>query len=91
VPQETGFTIAADLTKYPKGAQSFGTIRSELIAAAILNYNENKHIFGASLQVFKNFVAVAFRCNGLDPEHSAKNKAMRGQSTLNSKVFSNGV
>ncbi len=66
-PQATGFGNNPE--GYPESAQSFGSIRSQLIAAAIENYNANKHIFGSSFQVFKQFVAVAFRCNGLDPEH----------------------
>lgn len=66
-PQATGFSNNPE--GYPESAQSFGSIRSQLIAAAILNYNENKDTFGASFNVFKQFIAVAFRCNGLDPAH----------------------
>lgn len=63
---------ATGLGQKPKGysekAQSFGTIRSELIAMAVLNYNANRHVFGEGFDVFATFVAAAFRGYGLDPE-----------------------
>lgn len=65
VPQATG--LGEKPKGYPESAQSFGTIRSELIAAAVLNYDENKHVFGEGADVFAKFVATAFRGYGLDP------------------------
>jgi hypothetical protein len=48
-------------------AQSFGTIRSQLIAMAIVNFNENKGLYGSGLDAFKKFVCAAFTGYGLDP------------------------
>jgi len=48
-------------------AQSFGTIRCELIAMAIHNFNANKDAFGSGFEVFQKFVQVAFLGYGLDP------------------------
>jgi len=51
-------------------AQSFGTIRCELVAMAIHNYKYNKSVVGKdTLDNFKRFVATAFRSFGLDPAH----------------------
>ena len=47
--------------------QSFGSLRSEAIAAAILNFKENKGLLGDNFTVFTKFVSVAFRGMGLDP------------------------
>ncbi len=63
--QATGLGVKPK--KYGEDAQSFGTIRSELIAGAILNYNMNKHVYGEGFDVFCKFVQVAFRGYGLDP------------------------
>jgi hypothetical protein len=52
---------------YPESAQSFGSIRSQLIAMAILNYNENTGLYGKGFEVFSRFVCTAFRGYGLDP------------------------
>ena len=52
-----------------RNAQSFGSIRSQLIAMAIWNYNENKPVYGASFESFKKFVCTAFTGYGLDPMH----------------------
>ena len=56
-----------------QAGQSFGSIRSELIAMAILNFNENKGLvgFGDTFEVFKKFVAVAFRSYGLNPSEAS--------------------
>ena len=54
-------------TRLGESAQSFGSIRSELIAAAIYSCNANKAVMGQSFDVFAKFVAVAFRGAGLDP------------------------
>ena len=50
-------------------AQSFGTIRSQLIAMAIENYYENKMYVNAAseFEKFCKFVCVAFRGYGLNP------------------------
>jgi hypothetical protein len=48
-------------------AQSFGTIRCELIAMAIHNFNANKGTMGSSFEVFQKFVQIAFQGYGLDP------------------------
>jgi hypothetical protein len=48
-------------------AQSFGTIRCELIAMAIHNFNASKGTMGSSFEVFQKFVQVAFLAYGLDP------------------------
>jgi hypothetical protein len=55
------------------GAQSFGGLRSELIAGAILNFNANKHIYGNGFEAFSKFVCVAFRGYGLDPARPGDN------------------
>ncbi len=52
---------------YPESAQSFGSIRSQLIAMAILNYNANSGSYGTGFDVFKRFVCAAFRGYGLNP------------------------
>jgi hypothetical protein len=52
---------------YPESAQSFGTIRAQLIAMAILNYNANVGVYGSGFDVFKRFVCTAFRGYGLNP------------------------
>jgi hypothetical protein len=79
-PQATGMGFAAREFDFTKGAenqwhqdpewrnkQSFGAIRSQLIAMAILNYNVNKPDYGASFESFKKFVCTAFTGYGLDP------------------------
>jgi hypothetical protein len=63
--QATGMSRATDPSKQKQ--QSFGTIRTELIAMAIENYNENKTMVGSGAEMFKRFVCVAFRGYGLDP------------------------
>ncbi len=65
--QATGMQAAPE--GYPESAQSFGSIRSQLIAMAIENYNENKSQIQApnDFQKFKRFVCAAFRGYGLDP------------------------
>jgi type III HopA1-like effector protein len=62
--QATG--LKSDASISPK-AQSFGTIRCELIAMAIHNFNANKGTMGSSFEVFQKFVQVAFLGYGLDP------------------------
>ena len=52
---------------YPESAQSFGTIRSELIAMAIENYHANKGVIGTGFDPFARCVCTAFRGYGLDP------------------------
>lgn len=47
--------------------KSFGTIRSELIAMAMLNFNENRGQLGNDFETFKRFVCLAFKSYGLDP------------------------
>lgn len=56
-----------------ESSQSFGTIRSQLIAMAIMDFNENKHIFGSSFFTFKQFVALAFQAHGLDVRDPGEN------------------
>lgn len=51
--------------------QSFGSIRCELIAMAIYNFNDNKHIIGDSFETFMELVSVAFTAYGLDPTKPA--------------------
>jgi HopA1 effector protein family len=53
--------------------QSFGTIRSQLIAMAICNYRANITAYGAGRDVFARFVCIAFRGYGLDPLHVSEN------------------
>lgn len=53
--------------------QSFGSIRSHLIAMAIMDFNENQHIFGSSFFTFKQFVALAFQAHGLDVRDPGEN------------------
>lgn len=52
-----------------KVQKSFGSLRSQAIAAAVINYNENKNLLGASFENFKKFVAVSFRSFGIDPNN----------------------
>lgn len=47
--------------------QSFGTIRSQAIAAAILNFKDNLDSVNENLDTFARFVSVAFTGMGLDP------------------------
>ena len=65
VPQATG--LGGLIEGYPEGAQSFGTIRCQLIAAAIYNFNDNKAIHGDNFESFSKFVSVAFKGYGLNP------------------------
>lgn len=55
--------------KYGEASQSFGTIRSELIAAAIFNFQDNRQTLGDSFATFRQLVAIGFRGYGLDPAH----------------------
>lgn len=57
-----------------ESSQSFGSIRSQLIAMAIMDFNENQHIFGSSFFTFKQFVALAFQAHGLDFRDSRENR-----------------
>ena len=57
---------AKQLTPAKMKAQSFGTIRCQLIAMAIHNFNDNKAVFGSGFEVFQKFVQVAFEGYGLD-------------------------
>ena len=52
---------------YPESAQSFGSIRSELIAMGIENYHANKGVIGTGFDPFARCVCTAFRGYGLDP------------------------
>ena len=63
--QETG--LAAHIKGYPPGAQSFGSIRSQIICAAILNYRENQGVLGKGYDVFQQLAAIGFKGYGLDP------------------------
>ena len=65
-PAQQATGLGAKPKEYGEDAQSFGTIRSELIAGAILNYNMNKHVYGEGFDVFCKFVQVAFKGYGLD-------------------------
>lgn len=65
--QITGF--ASPWNKKDPHEQSFGTIRSELIASAIMHYRENRRILGEGYPVFRQFVAIGFKGAGLDPAH----------------------
>jgi hypothetical protein len=65
VQQATG--LGSKPAEYGESAQSFGTIRSELIAGAIFNFQDNKGVLGDSFNTFKQLVAVAFQGYGLDP------------------------
>ena len=47
--------------------QSFGTIRSEVITAAVLSYRDNAAVLGAGLETFKQLCAIGFKGFGLDP------------------------
>lgn len=64
-PQETG--LAAHIKGYPPNAQSFGSVRSQIICAAILNYRENQDVLGKGYDVFQQLVAIGFKGYGLDP------------------------
>jgi hypothetical protein len=64
-PQETG--LAAHIEGYPPDAQSFGSVRSQIICAAILNYRENLDVLGKDYDVFQQLVAIGFKGYGLDP------------------------
>ncbi len=64
-PQETG--LAARIQGYPPDAQSFGSVRSQVICAAILNFRENQGVLGKGFDAFLQFVAVGFKGYGLDP------------------------
>lgn len=64
-PQATG--LGAKPKKYGESAQSFGTIRSELIAGAIFNYQDNRGVLGDNFNTFKQLTAIAFKGYGLDP------------------------
>ncbi len=65
--QKTGLRSKKKWDNDPEDAQSFGTLRCEIIAAAVHNFNANKQVCGDSFEVFKKFVAVGFRGCGLDP------------------------
>lgn len=53
----------------PYAPQSFGSVRAEAIAAAILNYQMNQDlIVGDKFEAFVRFVSVAFAGLGLDPQ-----------------------
>ncbi len=74
VSQATGFSAA----KYSGNAelesrQSFGSIRSQLIAMAVVEYNANKHLFGETFLAFKQFVTVAFLSHGLSTRNPGDN------------------
>jgi hypothetical protein len=67
--QATGLKSAdpgVGVAKTNMKAQSFGTIRCELIAMAIHNFNANKGTVGSGFEVFQKFVQVAFEGYGLD-------------------------
>jgi hypothetical protein len=49
--------------------QSFGTVRSQAIAAAILNFQMNLDQVGNTFDAFVRFVSVAFTGMGLDPSN----------------------
>ena len=80
LPLATGFTKRAGTAKdfaAQKTAErhkSFGSHRSELIAMAICDYTENRHLdcFNdvEAREAFKRFVAAAFRAYGMDPQNS---------------------
>jgi hypothetical protein len=57
-----------DARRYAEIGQSFGSIRSQLIAMAIENYHDNKsRLNGSDFERFQKFVSVAFKGYGLDP------------------------
>lgn len=66
-PRQQETAMMQPVSGRPRTAQSFGSIRSQAIAAAILSYRENRHILGGDYQVFRQFAAIAFRGFGLDP------------------------
>jgi HopA1 effector protein family len=63
--QATG--LGAKPEGYGEDAQSFGSIRSELIAGAIFNYQDNLRTLGNTFNTFRQLVAIAFKGYGLDP------------------------
>jgi len=65
-PQETGLGRPLP-SGYPRGAQSFGSVRSQVICAAVLNYRENTGVLGSGYEVFKKLAAIGFKGYGLDP------------------------
>ena len=76
LPLATGFTKRAGTArefaaqKQEERHKSFGSHRSELIAMAICNYTENRHLdcFRGveEREAFKRFVAAAFRSYGIE-------------------------
>jgi hypothetical protein len=69
VPQATGMKGRREGEAYRESSQSFGTVRSEILAVAVENYLENgDRTEGDSEQdIFHRFVCAAFRGFGLDP------------------------
>lgn len=65
-PQETGLGRPLP-PEYPRDAQSFGSVRSQVIGAAILNFRANAGVLGAGFDVFKQLAAIGFKGYGLDP------------------------
>lgn len=55
------------ITQYGEKAQSFGSVRSQLISMAIENYLANPH-YPRSFDIFCRFVCIAFRSYGLNPQ-----------------------
>lgn len=68
-PTATGMKARREGGDYRESSQSFGSIRSELLAMAVVNYLENgDRVEGDSeLDIFNRFVCAAFRGFGLDP------------------------
>lgn len=65
-PQETG--LGRPLPQgYRRDAQSFGSVRSQVICAAILSYRANTDVLGSGFAVFKQLAAIGFKGYGLDP------------------------
>ncbi|MCS3747986.1 hypothetical protein FHY18_003614 [Xanthomonas arboricola] len=67
-PRQQETALMAPVPGRPRTAQSFGTIRSQAIAAAILSYRANRHLLGGDYEVFRKFAAIAFKGFGLDPD-----------------------
>lgn len=65
-PGQQATKLGAKLKEYGEADQSFGTIRSELIAGAIFTYQDNRRSLGDTFKTFKQFVAIAFKGYGLD-------------------------
>jgi len=73
-PQGTGLMAASDLDIYK--TQSFGGLRSQIIAAAILNYRANLNALPDEYTVFRQLVAIGFKGHGLDPANPDKNESL---------------